>query len=149
MMNLDEIKNETMAIARSVGHFMHVEAQKFNLSSVEYKGRNDLVSYVDKESEKMLVARLHEILPEAGFITEEGTTNIGRAERYNWVIDPVDGTTNYVHGLPIYSTSVALMDGDEVVVGVINDPDRGECFHAVKDGPAYLNDERNQSVDRR
>lgn len=119
---------------------MHTEAQKFKRSAVEYKGRNDLVSYVDQEAERMLVAGLRDLLPEAGFITEEGTAEVGRAERYNWVIDPVDGTTNYVHGLPVYSSSVALMDGDKVVLGVINDPDRKECFHAIQNGPAYLND---------
>ncbi len=139
-MNLDHILQQTIAITKQAGDFMQGEARKFQLSSIEYKGKNDLVSYVDKETEKILVSGLHELLPEAGFITEEGTTNVGRAERYNWVIDPVDGTTNYVHGLPLYSSSIALMDGDEVVLGVINEPNHGECFHTVKGGPAYLND---------
>ena len=139
-MNLNEIVQQTLAITRETGHFMLEEAQKFSLSAIEYKGRNDLVSYVDKEAEKMLVAELSRIVPEAGFITEEGTAKVGKAERYNWIIDPVDGTTNYVHGLPVYSTSVALMDGDEVVLGVINDPSRNECFHTIRGGKAYLND---------
>ena len=139
-MNLNNILQQTLAVTQEAGTFMRDEARKFTSSAIEYKGRNDLVSYVDKEAEKMLVAGLRDILPEAGFITEEGTADKGRAERYNWVIDPVDGTTNYVHGLPVYSTSVALMDGDEVALGVINDPDRRECFHAIRDGKAYLND---------
>ena len=139
-MNLQEVLQQTLAITRKTGHFMVEEARKFNLSSIEYKGHNDLVSYVDKESEKMLVASLGRILPEAGFITEEGTAEVGKAERYNWVIDPVDGTTNYVHGLPLYSTSVALMDGDEVILGIINDPSREECFYTIKGEKAYLND---------
>ena len=116
-MNLNETLQQTLTIVRQTGDFMLEEAQKFKLSAIEYKGRNDLVSYVDKESEKMLVAELGRIAPEAGFITEEGTADVGRADRYNWIIDPVDGTTNYVHGLPLYSTSVALMDGDQVVLG--------------------------------
>ena len=139
-MNLNEVLQQTLAITRETGAFMLEEARKFKLSAIEYKGRNDLVSYVDKESEKMLLAELSRIVPEAGFITEEGTAEVGRAEQYNWVIDPVDGTTNYVHGLPIYSTSIALMDSDEVVLGVINDPSRKECFYTVKGEKAYLND---------
>ena len=139
-MNLNEILSQTLAITRETGNFMLEEAQKFERSAIEYKGRNDLVSYVDKEAEKMLVAALSRIVPEAGFITEEGTAEEGKAEKYNWVIDPVDGTTNYVHGLPLYSTSIALMDGDAVVLGVINDPTRNECFHTIKGGKAYLND---------
>ena len=139
-MNLQEVLQQTLAITQETGRFMREEARKFKLSSIEYKGRNDLVSYVDKESEKMLVAGLSAIVPEAGFITEEGTAEVGKAERYNWIIDPVDGTTNYVHGLPLYSTSVALMEGDDVILGVINDPSREECFHTIKGGKAYLND---------
>ncbi len=139
-MNLNDVLQQTLTITKKTGHFMLEEGRKFKTSSIEYKGLNDLVSYVDKESEKMLVAGLREIVPEAGFITEEGTADVGRAERYNWVIDPVDGTTNYVHGLPVYSTSIALMEGDEVILGVINEPNRDECFHTIKGGKAYLND---------
>ena len=139
-MNLNNILQQTLAITKETGHFMLEEARKFDSSSIEYKGLNDLVSYVDKEAEKMLVAGLSNILPEAGFITEEGTAEAGKAEKYNWVIDPIDGTTNYVHGLPLYSTSIALMEGNEVVLGVINEPNRGECFHTIKGGKAYLND---------
>ena len=139
-MNLNEILKQTLTVTKETGSFMLEEAQKFQRSSIEHKGLNDLVSYVDKESEKMLVAGLHEIMPEAGFITEEGTADVGRAEQYNWVIDPVDGTTNYVHGLPIYSSSIALMEGEQVILGVINDPNRDECFHTIRGGKAYLND---------
>lgn len=139
-MNLNDVLQQTRTVTQEAGHFMLEEARKFKSSSIEYKGLNDLVSYVDKETEKILVAGLREIVPEAGFITEEGTADVGRAEQYNWVIDPVDGTTNYVHGLPMYSTSIALMEGDEVVLGIINEPNRNECFHTIKGGKAYLND---------
>ena len=140
-MNLDQIRHQTIAVAQEAGAFMQQEAKLFNTSSIEYKGKNDLVSYVDKETEKIIVAGLRQIVPDAGFITEEGTTDVGRADIYNWVIDPVDGTTNYVHGLPVYSSSIALMKKDEVVVGVVNDPAREECFHAIQGGPAYCNDQ--------
>src|SRR5690606_35096320 len=99
-MNLKDIQEKAIQLIKETGAFIQEERKKITTSSIEYKGHNDLVSYVDKESEKKLVASLHHILPEAGFITEEGTTEIGRKDRYNWVIDPVDGTTNFLHGLP-------------------------------------------------
>ncbi|MDF9800366.1 myo-inositol-1(or 4)-monophosphatase [Catalinimonas alkaloidigena] len=138
-MDLYVTLKETLKVVKETGNFIHTEAQKFNLSSIEYKGKNDLVSYVDKEAEKLLVAGLESIVPAAGFITEEGTAEKGRAEQYNWVIDPVDGTTNYVHGIPLYSISVALMEGDEVVLGAIYEPNRDEMFYSIKGDKAYLN----------
>lgn len=139
-MDLQSTLKDTLQIIKEAGAFIKNEALKFNLSSIEYKGKNDLVSYVDKEAEKLLVAGLGKIVPAAGFITEEGTAVKGRAERYNWVIDPVDGTTNYVHGIPLYSISVALMEGDDVILGVIYEPNRDEMFYSIKGDKVYLND---------
>ena len=85
----------TCEIARSAGKFMAEERKGFHVSMIESKGLHDLVSYVDKESEKMIIGQLSEILPESGFIAEEGTSS-RHGERYNWVIDPLDGTTNYI-----------------------------------------------------
>jgi myo-inositol-1(or 4)-monophosphatase len=108
------------------------------MDRVEHKGFNDLVSYVDKEAEKQLVAQLHAVFPEAGFITEEGT-NTTRGEVYNWVIDPLDGTTNFIHGLPVFAVSIGFMEQDEVVLGVVYEVNRKESFYAYKDGGAYCN----------
>lgn len=143
-MDLQSTLKDTLQTVKETGAFIYTEAQKFSLSSIEYKGKNDLVSYVDKEAEKLLVAGLGKIVPEAGFITEEGTADKGRSEKYNWVIDPVDGTTNFVHGVPLYSISVALMDGDDVILGVIYEPNRDEMFYSVKGDKAYLNGEEIQ-----
>lgn len=140
-MNLSTTLEKTLAIVKETGFFIRTEAIKFDFLSIEYKGKNDLVSYVDKEAEKLLVAGLSQLVPEAGFITEEGTAEKGRAEKYNWVIDPVDGTTNYVHGIPLYSISVALMERDEVILGVIYEPNRDEMFYSIKGNKAYLNDQ--------
>ncbi|MEM6843027.1 MAG: inositol monophosphatase family protein [Bacteroidota bacterium] len=138
-MELQQILEQTSDIVKTIGRFIWEENQKFSLSKIEYKGKNDLVSYVDKEAEKRLVAQLSKVLPEAGFITEEGTAEVGKADRYNWVIDPVDGTTNYVHNLPFYSISVGLMEEGEVILGVIHEPNRDETFYATRGGKAYLN----------
>ncbi len=141
-MDFKPILKQTLAAVKDTGNFIQKEAKKFKATSIEYKGKNDLVSYVDKEAEKMLVSRLKEILPEAGYITEEGTaSDIGKAEQYNWVIDPVDGTTNFVHGLPFYAISVGLMQQDKVVLGVIYEPTRDEYFYGCEGTKAYLNAE--------
>ena len=130
----------TCEIARLAGKFMAEERKGFKASMIETKGLHDLVSYVDKESEKQIIGQLQQLLSESGFIAEEGTTDI-RGERFNWVIDPLDGTTNYIQGIPIYAVSIGLLDGDELVLGVVYEVGQNECFYAWKDGGAYLNGE--------
>lgn len=139
-MNYEYICKSVISVVRDAERFIQTEAKKFSSEKVEIKGIHNFVSYVDKKAEEILVEGLEEILPEAGFITEEGTKG-NSGEQMKWVIDPLDGTTNFIHGLPIYSISVALMDGDEIVLGVVNELNLGECFYAWKNGPAYLNGE--------
>ncbi|MCL4171156.1 UNVERIFIED_CONTAM: hypothetical protein GTU68_039147, partial [Idotea baltica] len=117
---------------------MKEERSSFKQADVEVKELNNFVSYVDKQAEQRFVTALELLLPEAGFIAEEGTSS-KKGERYHWIIDPLDGTTNYVHGIPFYCTSVALMDGDELVMGVIYEPNTQECFHALTGQGAFLN----------
>lgn len=138
MQDLQNLLHHTISICKQVGAFVKHEQASFQSSSIEYKGHNDLVSYVDKESENKLVAALAKLLPEAGFIAEEGTTD-KKGEEYNWVIDPVDGTTNFIHGLPVFAISVALMKGEELILGVVYEINKDECFYAIKGGKAYCN----------
>ncbi|RED98852.1 inositol monophosphatase family protein [Marinoscillum furvescens] len=138
-----DLKNTTLAVsklARITGAFIREEARTFSSSDVELKGKSDLVSYVDKETEKKLVEGLQHILPEAGFITEENTIDQTEKE-LTWIIDPLDGTTNFVHGLPTYAISVGLMQNGEMVAGVIYEINHDECFYAWKGGGAYLNEQ--------
>jgi len=128
-------------IARTSGKIMANERKNFKSEAIESKGMHDLVSYVDKESEIRIIAALQQLLPESGFIAEEGTTN-KKGERFNWIIDPLDGTTNFIQGVPLYCVSIGLLDGDELVVGVVYEVGRDECFYAWKDGGAYLNGEK-------
>jgi myo-inositol-1(or 4)-monophosphatase len=135
---LQNITKQVTEVAREAGDFIRQERKNFNADRIEFKGLNDLVSYVDKTAEQKIVASLEKILPEAGFITEEKTTTkIG--ERYNWIIDPLDGTTNFIHGLPVYSVSIALQEYDKLVAGVVYEVNQDECFYASIDTPAYLN----------
>ena len=137
-MNLEKITNEVSIIAVETGAFIRQERQKFSYDKVEFKGESDLVSYVDKESEARLITGLKKILPEAGFITEEETTTQERKE-YTWIIDPLDGTTNFVHGIPNYCVSIGLMYEEKIVAGVVYEVANDECFYGWKDGGAFLN----------
>jgi myo-inositol-1(or 4)-monophosphatase len=84
------------------------------------------------------VNALTRLLPSSGFITEENTNNT-RSDDYNWIIDPLDGTTNFIHGVPCYCISVALMLKDSLVMGVVYEINLDECFYAYEDGGAFLN----------
>lgn len=137
-MNLEKITDKVVKIALETGAFIRRERKRFTYSKVEFKGESDLVSYVDKESEKQIISGLKKVLPEAGFITEEETTEQGQKE-FTWIIDPLDGTTNFVHGIPNYCVSIGLMYEGNIVSGVVYEVANDECFYAWKDGGAYLN----------
>ena len=107
MIDLKYICKELEKAARETSAFILKESQGFDINRTEKKGLNDFVSYVDKGSEKMLVEKLSLLLPEAGFITEEGTSK-KTGLKYCWVIDPLDGTTNFLHGFHPYAISIAL-----------------------------------------
>ncbi len=139
MSQLQQILPQVKALALEVGAFIRKEGASFSREKIELKGFNDLVSYVDKEAEKMLVEGLTPLVPGAGFVAEEGTTT-HRAEEYNWIVDPLDGTTNFMHGLPIFAVSIALMQYNEVVLAVVYEVNKDECFYATKDSPAMCND---------
>lgn len=118
----------------------------------EYKGEVDLVTVADRESEKLLVERLHAQWPEHGILGEEGT-RAGMDSEYRWYIDPLDGTTNFAHGFPAFCVSMGLehrpvgtpADADgELIAAVIYDPLRDEMFLAEKGCGAYLNGRRIQ-----
>ena len=137
-MEYKDLCYKVIDLSKEVGAFMKEEQKSFTESKVEEKSINSLVSYVDKQAEKMIVDQLTKLIPEAGYIAEEGTsTKVG--EVYNWIIDPLDGTTNYIHGLPTYAVSIALKKEDKIVLGVVYEVGMDECFYAYGDGKSYLN----------
>ena len=137
MENLEKITRLVCAIAREAGSYIRKERAAFSLDKVERKHAHDYVSYVDKGSEKLIVSKLREVLPEAGFITEEGSAG-HTDEQYVWVVDPLDGTTNFIHGFAPYAVSIALCKGREIIIGVVYEIVADECFYAWKGGGAYL-----------
>jgi myo-inositol-1(or 4)-monophosphatase len=105
---------------------------------VSYKGAVNLVTEMDLLSEEVIVSRIRQHYPNHGFLAEEKTFTQERSA-YRWIIDPLDGTTNYAHGYPIFCISLALQKGKEVILGVVYDPTRDELFLAEKGGGARLN----------
>jgi myo-inositol-1(or 4)-monophosphatase len=138
MLDLKKICREIEIAAQEAGSFIQNESVGFDINRTETKGLNNFVSYVDKGSERMLVEKLGKILPEAGFLAEEGTSKkIGL--KYCWVIDPLDGTTNFLHGLHPYAISIGLKEDDDIIAGVVHEVSGNETFTAWKNGGAWLN----------
>ena len=136
-MDLKQLTDDVAALCGDVAAFIRAESARFTEASVERKSLNNLVSYVDKTAESRLVEGLGRLLPEAGFIAEEGTGE--RRAGLNWIIDPLDGTTNFVHGIPCYCISVGLGGSDGMLLGVVLEVTRNESFTAWKGGGAHLN----------
>ena len=132
------ITERVIELSKEVASYIEKESLDFSLDTVETKSKNDFVSYVDQEAERQLVRVLKEIMPEAGFVTEEGTA-VEHGEDYLWIIDPLDGTTNFIHASTPYAISIALTYKQEPVVGVIYEITRNEIFYAWKGSKAYLN----------
>ena len=129
---------QVQQIARQTGSFIREERTKISEKDVELKNAASLVTYVDKTAESRIVSALKELIPESGFVTEEGTASES-GEKFLWIIDPLDGTTNFVHGIAPHSVSIALKEGDKMVLGVVYEVGLDELFYAWKGSPAYLN----------
>lgn len=137
MQNLETLTRLVCDIAREAGSYIRKEREGFSVEKVERKHAHDYVSYVDKGSERLIVERLGALLPEAGFITEEGLAT-HRDEQLLWVVDPLDGTTNFIHGFAPYAVSIALIQGERILLGVVYEICADECFYAWQGGGAYV-----------
>jgi myo-inositol-1(or 4)-monophosphatase len=129
---------QVQQIARATGDFIRAERKKVKAADVETKSNASFVTYVDKTAEMMIVDALKKILPDAGFVTEEGTAG-NSGEELLWIIDPLDGTTNYIHGIYPCSVSIGLAKKEEMILGVVYEMGLQEMFHAWKGSPAFLN----------
>jgi myo-inositol-1(or 4)-monophosphatase len=134
---LNVLLGKVITTAKDAGNWIRTERENFSADKVEIKGLNDLVSYVDKGAEQRIVTELTNHFP-ANFIAEENT-QWGGTHEYTWIVDPLDGTTNFVHNIPCFAVSIALQWRDEIIMGVVYEVNRDECFHAIKDYGAYLN----------
>ena len=144
-MNLDA---SIQALLREVGPFIQTEFERFDYDAVEYKAENDPFTFVDVETERRLRAGCEELIPGSGFITEE-LENRGTDQAYVWIIDPIDGTSNFTHGLPHFCISLALQHRGETVLGYVYQPITRELFHAAKGEGAYLDGQPIRCSERR
>lgn len=112
--------------------------------TINYKGAIDLVTTVDRETERKIVEVIQRNFPDHSILAEEETDLRGNDDEYRWIIDPLDGTTNFVHSYPQVSISIALEQSGQLILGLVYDPLRCECFRAVKGQGATLNGSRIQ-----
>jgi myo-inositol-1(or 4)-monophosphatase len=140
MIDLESICKNAIDLSLDVGKFIRNEKDNIKRNDIKYKGFNDFVTYVDKKSEELLVEGLKKIFPEAGFITEEETAGL-QGEQYRWIIDPLDGTTNFIHGLAPFSISIGLYRERKPLAGVVYEICANECFYAWEGSKAYMNGE--------
>lgn len=140
-MNYTMLHDQLLQICEEAAKFIKEEINKVKSSDIQEKELNSLVTYVDKTAEEMIVSRLQVLTPNAGFITEEKTIET-QNKLFKWIIDPLDGTNNFLHKIPHFAISVALMVDDQIMIGVVHDVMKNEVFHAIKSKGAYLNHER-------
>ncbi len=127
--------------ARKAGSIINRASFDIDKLTIRAKRQNDFVSEVDQAAEDAIVSTLRDAYPAHGFLAEEGGEKNARAD-YVWVIDPLDGTTNFLHGFPQYCVSIAVLHKSVPQQAVVFDPNRNELFTATKGSGAYLNDRR-------
>jgi myo-inositol-1(or 4)-monophosphatase len=132
--------NIAVRAARRAGGIINRAAGNLDVLTVRHKSLNDLVSEVDRAAEEAIIDTLKASYPDHAILAEESGAT-GDSE-YVWIIDPLDGTTNFLHGLPIYAVSIALMHKKQIQHGVIYDPTRNDLYTASRGGGAFLNDRR-------
>jgi myo-inositol-1(or 4)-monophosphatase len=129
-----------METARSAGtRLMDFFQRKLD---IQWKGRINLVTEADFASEELIVKAILGCYPEHRYLCEEGNERTTGSSGYRWIVDPLDGTTNFAHGYPCFNVSIALEKEGEIILGAVYNPVLGEMFHAVRSGGAYLNGQR-------
>jgi myo-inositol-1(or 4)-monophosphatase len=141
--------NVMVASARKAGRGLVRDFGEIEQLQVSRKGPADFVSQADLKAENLLVAELSKARPAVGFLREEGGETIGADPKYRWIIDPLDGTTNFLHGIPHFAISIAFEKEGEVIAAVIFNPVNDELFWAEKGKGAYFNDKRLRVAARR
>ncbi len=134
---MKDFKECAIEIAREAGIFLKNKLHSEH--TIDYKGEINLVTEADKISEKMITSKITTLFPDHDILAEESTT-IDRGSDFRWIIDPLDGTTNYAHGYPYFCVSIALERLDTMIVGIVYDPMLDEMFVAEKGKGAFLNE---------
>jgi myo-inositol-1(or 4)-monophosphatase len=135
----NELLNTAVTAARRAGDLILQNLGRLTRDDVSQKKASDFVTRVDRESERIIINTITERYPDHQFLTEESIKD-AETERYRWIIDPLDGTTNFIHEYPMFSVSIALQFGGEIILGVVLDPLRDELFTAQKGKGSFLNE---------
>jgi myo-inositol-1(or 4)-monophosphatase len=135
--------NTAVKAARKAGAIINRASLDVDLLKVSSKGHADFVTEVDKAAEQVIIDILSQAYPDHGFLAEESgaRSHTGNAD-YTWIIDPLDGTTNFIHGFPQYAVSIACQHGGQITQAVVYDPTRNELFTATRGRGAFLDDKR-------
>jgi myo-inositol-1(or 4)-monophosphatase len=139
-MILETICRSVVNVAKMAGEFALNEITHLTVDHIRFKGDRDIVTHIDQSCERRIVSQLAKLMPEAGFLTEEETV-AHEIKDVTWIIDPLDGTTNYVHGIPFFSVSIALMMHGRIVLGVVYNPGLDECYYSYEGEGVFLNDQ--------
>jgi myo-inositol-1(or 4)-monophosphatase len=141
--------NVMVKAARRAGRSLKHDLNEIEHLQVSLKGPANFVSLADKRAEEMLYTDLAKARPGYGFIGEEGGAREGSDKSHTWIVDPLDGTTNFLHGIPQFAISIALQREDTVIAGVIYNPANDELYTAERGKGAFLNDQRIRVAGRR
>lgn len=135
--------NIAVKAARIASKVMIHNIERLDQLEIEKKGRADFVSEVDKQAEEIIIQTIHDAYPDHAILAEESGAqgDVSKSE-HEWIIDPLDGTTNFLHGYPVYSVSIALKVRGELAAAVVYDPSRDELFSASRGKGAHLNERR-------
>lgn len=147
-MNLDKILKDMKKIAKNVGMVQKESFRKKDLIIDKKSTTVDLVTEIDKKSEKMIIDDLKNYYPDFGIIAEEGGGD-NKENSWHFVIDPLDGTNNYANGIPMFAVSIGLKNRDKFIAGVVYLPMVDEMFSAIDGKGAYLNDERIKVAEKK
>ncbi|GAA6168468.1 inositol monophosphatase family protein [Sessilibacter corallicola] len=146
---MEPMLNIALRAARKAAEKIERALERVSVIDIEEKGRNDFVTEIDKASEKEIIYHLRKAYPDHTIIGEESGFLKGDNPDYEWIIDPLDGTTNFIHGIPHFSISIACKFKGQLLHGVVLDPVKREEFTASKGKGAALNDRRIRVTDRR
>jgi len=141
MIDIENLLKDSLKVIRSTSDFIKSQVDQVSSDDIEEKDINSLVSYVDKEAEHQLVNGLRALLPESGFITEEDTMD-QKGKEYTWIIDPLDGTTNFLNRVPHFAISVALQRNNKTILGIVKEVNSEEEWTAMEGKGSFLNNKR-------
>jgi len=145
----EELVDVAVAAARAGGEILLANWRRLPSGSIAEKQKNDFVTSADRESETRIVAKIRERFPHDAFLGEEGGRSGEAGATRTWIIDPLDGTSNFITGFPFWCVSVAAREGAELVAGVVWDPLRDELYTAARGAGAFRNGSRVRVTDRK